>query len=431
MATRARKDEATKKSSARRGTRKGPAAKVTEAGNAPEIISDTHNIEEDNGNTANMSKQSDNQHFPNDITSHHRMETPMNTPKTPGREPATLEREPEDHSLDFLLTPPTRPKEIIRSLHAGAGRGAHMNLDAIAGFNQLSEDRVVAPVFIDPAPGKAIALNREAQRRGIRAGFIEAKAQDVVQAASNEDAAPLVLQLDRATDLAKVLRETEHTKRVTFGYLVARDPRGRLIGLRFVVRPGDTRTRLTLAKFFEELGNVTLARGSSAVVGADALPEHAAIEPLIRAWFAAHLKANISKAVADIEPDADPVEVTFDGEVTQPVVLRESLTWAGPEELAEEVKTSWKGAIARGSSFVIIEWVTGEGLRVYSARLRRTDGNISVQGATVVSPSEFQRADLARAEAAELRRRKAEALAALARAAQMAFTRTNPVATTD
>lgn len=355
--------------------------------------------------------------------------TTMNMPKMQGT--TTRDRAAAPDPLDTLLAPPVRAKEMVRAINAGAGRGAMGNLAAIARFNQLSRDREIVPVYVDPAPGKAIGLNREARRHGIRAEFVEARVQDVVTGMDPGDRAPLVLQLDRASDIAKVLRDTEHTKRVTLVYLIMRDPRGRLFGLRAIVRPGDTRARLQLAQFCEELGFVTLARGSSAVVGAEALPEHAAIEPLIRAWFAQHMTQNLAKAAVDIEPDADTVEITTDGEVTQPLILKSSLAWSTPEELAEEVKANFRGAISRGSAFTIAEWVAGEGLRFYQARLRRTDGDFSVQGATVVNPSEFQRADLARAEAAEMRRRQAEAVTALARAAQTAFTRTNPVATTD
>lgn len=328
------------------------------------------------------------------------------------------------HASDstYVISPPRPPKRTQPVLIGGAGRGARQNLPAYAEFNRDSAAVELVPVLTDPLPGRALALKEEAERQGIKAGAIEGRIEGTVTAIAGASNDPFVLNLDRASGTAAVLRDTRSARRPVLGYLLVRLPRRGLLGLRYVLEADDTAARDGAIAFFEELAHVSERNTSDAILGERADPAHTLAEPAIRRWFAEHTKANLGKLVAGLEPTTNTFEVTADGRETLALVVVVRGEWSDPAALAEQVVASPSVPIRRGMRFMIAEVVANEGIRIHDVR-RRTDDRVTVGRAEVIDQAAM---DAVRRE--ELERQMTQALA---RAERETLSRRNPVQTTD
>jgi hypothetical protein len=295
-------------------------------------------------------------------------------------------------------------------------------------FNRDSTQAVIEPKYVDVALGRAHDFIRESLEAGLFARALEGRVEDIVLAERGMSTDPIILNLDRASSLANVLRTTADAGRPTLGYLLLKLPSGRLWAVRFVLEPANDGARAAAVAFFERLADVSERNTSDSVVGDDADPEHRLLEPRIREWFAEHTKANLAKIVAGVEPASNTFEVT-NGHDTSPLIISLQRSWADPLALAEAVLENPPVPIRRGMQFVLAE-VTPDGIRFHEVR-RRTDDQVTVGGAEVVDRA----AVLARVEAdQEMARREQQrrvAREALARAARETLSRRNPVMTTD
>lgn len=311
------------------------------------------------------------------------------------------------------IVPPAAPvpKQSIPIVNAGAGRGAVQSLETIARFNAESSVFELHPTYVDPSPGKALSLAKRAAERGIATDIVEGKVQQVTDVQSSEARAPLIVQIDRPGEIAEVLRSTARTRRTTLVYLLIKRPGASVATVALYLRPGQDRQRELAARFFAKLAEVTLPRGSATVVGADAAPEDAANEALHRAWIAAHLRANLGKALAGIEGEASTFAYTEDGVETRSMFVCDSGgAWADARDIARQFIERPAEPIRRGESFMVVE-LAAEGLRFHAARLRKTDGRIAFAGSVLVDRAAVE------AERARLERET--------------LTRTNPALTTD
>lgn len=288
----------------------------------------------------------------------------------------------------FILSKPRtllggpRERETIPILNGGAGAGAEKNLAAIAAFNRKSTRYRIEPTYADPSPGRVDALLALARREGVEAFGVESRVEEVALG-REDDRSPLVLQIDRASDIAKTLAAIESANRVVFIYLLVKRPNGVLTGLRMFLRAGGKIEAAIAERFLRQLGEFTLPQGSTALFGDGADAEDLAREPLFRAWFAEHLTKNLPKAVTGLDPECAPFEVTTDGRTTKTLHLVGNDTFRDPVDLAEAIVASPMSPIQKGRDFEICEF-TPAGVRFATVRLRKTDGKLAVQGAVVL-----------------------------------------------
>ncbi len=351
---------------------------------------------------------------------------------------------------NFILSTPKASKaerEMLRILQGGAGRGAEKNLAAIERFNRRSTRYRICPTYADPGPGRADELLAKAEALGVEAFGVEARVEEAARELPAEDRTPIVLQIDRAADVARTLAATRGSSRIVFVYLLVKRASGELAALRFYLRPERIEERTLAERFFERLGGVTVPGGSAALLGEGADAEDLAREPLFRAWFAEHLTKNLPKAVAGLEPECAPFELTEDGRTTETLHLVERDAFADPIELASTVMRKPSSPIQKGRDFALGEF-TPEGVRFSTVRIRKSDGELSIRGTALpdAATTERARALLAdaqgessvRADGASLGHADPDVAAAavalaqvLAATAASTLTTTNPVQTTD
>jgi hypothetical protein len=295
----------------------------------------------------------------------------------------------------------------------------------IGAFNRASTRFALDPIYIDPVPERAAALAREGIMRGIQSRAVEARIEEVVPNRDHKRS-PLIVSVDNAHAIARTLDATKGDDRPVLIYFLVRMPNEELLGIRAVLQESDIEPRALGARFFRALGDVTARSGAAAVVGNQGRPEHIALEPAYRAWFAEHMQSNMTKIVARTQPENDPFEITTDGRKTLSLMLRDSVNaWADPTELARSIVEHPSMPIARGRDFAVGE-IGPDGLRLHVLRVRATDGQPAINASAVVTPDAYRAADAERRQA--IRRQLAEAVA---RAERQTVSRTRPIFTTD
>jgi hypothetical protein len=294
--------------------------------------------------------------------------------------------------------------------------------------NDISSRVRIEPTYVDPMPAKAATLAREAVEQGIRAYSIEGRVEEFLtnSAPDGRVGDVVVLNLDRPAAIAAALRAAAPRAQGVLGYLLIATPTAELFGVRLCFRADESELVEKAARFFDGLAVVTARSGSSWVIGERGRPEHRAAETVYRQWFADHLRTNLQKVVADIEPECSPVQLTRDGRTTLAAVVTESPTgWKDPRELAEEVAADPPMPLVRGEDFAILE--TGsEGVRIHRVRLRATDGRLAVFDTTAIDQAT---AEEAKQQEIERKRLATEAIAK--RAERSTISRLNPAFTTD
>lgn len=320
----------------------------------------------------------------------------------------------------------TLEREPLTFLSAGAHRGAELDLPTLAAWNADTSRAPLVPRYVDPVPGRATALARTARERGIPAEVIEARIEDVLLR-EELPPQPLVLHVDRAGTIATALLSRAAEAVPVLGYLLVRLPSGELLGLRFVVAPGDHATRRALAAFMARLDLLTHPSGSSSILGEEGRPEHLLAEDEYRAWMAEHLTANLLAITSGLPARSHPIEVTADGRETMPLLIHVAPDFSDARELAEQVVAELPHPIARAGGLWIAD-VARPGIRFHRARLRQLDGRLSVNGFSAFDEDAVREA-VERREAEERRRQAAQV--ALERASRQTVSMTNPVWSTD
>jgi hypothetical protein len=194
-------------------------------------------------------------------------------------------------------------------------------------------------------------------------------------------------------------------------YLIIRLPNKDLVGLTAVLPKDAVEKKLALTAFLLALADCTVRKGFRAVLGEDGLPEHVFREPHYRQLFRAHLTDNLPRLLWDLEPEAAPIEVTFDGQTRMPFLVEDSRTgWRDAGALAKDVLARPSVSIAPGKDLCIGE-VGPDGIRLHTARYRALDRALSVNATAVIDAAAFEEA--------------------LRRAERQTISRTYPVYTTD
>jgi hypothetical protein len=326
---------------------------------------------------------------------------------------------------DSNTNQPVSKRTTVEVLTAGANRGARLMQPSIRDFNDRSNRFSLSPVYVDPVPERALTLAREAGQHGIVARAVEDRIENVLPLAKMKRQ-PLIVSVDNPTAVASVLASPKAADRAVLIYLLARLPNDELLGIRGILLPGDGAERETGRRLFEKLSEVTARSGASAVLGSEGRAEHLANEPAYRQWFAEHMHANLTKAVAEIRPENNPFEVTMNGHDTLPLMIHESDDgWCEPSNLARGVVEQPSFAVVRGEDFAVAE-VADAGVRMYVVCLRALDGKPAIRAEAVLDPETYREAEAERRARADR-----EAAEALRRAEQRTISRTQPIFTTD
>lgn len=275
---------------------------------------------------------------------------------------------------------PVRSRSRKRLLNSGANRGARENLAALSEFNRTSAAAVIEAVYVDPSPGRAEETAELALRAGLTAEAIEARAEDVLSA---EEVDANIFHVDNAGSLATGLTVVGNRRLPTLGYLIMVPPTGRMLGLRFVLPAGEGERREETRAFFRALAKVTARSGSREVFGVGARGPHQLMEPLMREAFARHTRDELARLTAGVLPEHAPIDATFDGETSVPLLIDVRDTFGDPAEVIEAVAEKPAVPLRRGMNFMVAE-VTDSAVRLHEARRRQVDGQLSHRSTTTI-----------------------------------------------
>lgn len=305
-------------------------------------------------------------------------------------------------------------------LVGGAHRGAREIVPIVTDLNRTTESLALAPTFVDPMPGRSVALASRACAEGIAARGIQGRIEEVLSDAVFSRA-PVILHVDDAGTIASTLADTVLAMRRVCVYLFVRLPSAELLGIRGVLGEGDEKVRDEAVAFFGRLGDVTARASAGQIFGREGRPEHATIEPVYRRrWFGEHLRSNLRRAYAGTRPEFHPFEVTTDGTQTLPLLFhRASEGWTPVDELASGVVRQTTMPLIPGREMMIAE-VGARGIRLHRAWIRVKDGSIRARSAAEVTPEGYAAAE-----------RERQVRAALERARLQTLSRTQPVYTSD
>jgi|SRR5579884_412686 len=277
----------------------------------------------------------------------------------------------------------TDTRRSVDLINGGARRGAHAMATALADYHRNGVFQL-STTYVDPSPGRAVAMRDEVRSLGLPAVADERGIEEYLALESPPKNAVLVLHLDSPKAIARAIELSDDMP--ILSYTVLYWPTGHVTGLHSVISPEDFRTRHQLAHVYRRFADVTARAGSSAIFGERAPAANRDLEPLYRQAFANHLRANLPKLAACLEPESPSVEMTFDGRVAEPVVILDSETaWLNETELRESIPRLITTPVAPGQGVLVCE-VGPDGIRIHRALLRRIDRTLEVRTITGVDP---------------------------------------------
>lgn len=279
-----------------------------------------------------------------------------------------------------LLQPKKTTQRIVT---AGTNRGARRALNTLRDLAKDTTRYEVEVVGVDCVPGRAESYASEARAAGLNATAVESRIESFVNDEGRYAGEPLILNLDRASSIAETLVAIEQHPAPVLIYLVIVDPRGRLMGLRMVIRPEESPVRAKALAFFRSLANVSARAGARAIFGEGSDPAHVALEGAIRGWFAIHQKDNLGKLLGGLEPESPPYEVTFDGASSLPLHVVETSDFGNPVEVVTRVASAPESTLARGERFVVAE-VGPAALRLHESYRHSNKPAVVVRESTTI-----------------------------------------------
>ncbi len=207
----------------------------------------------------------------------------------------------------------------LRLLVAGAGEGGKATLTLLPDSLVRGDGKINEMVVADPSAANLRAGLDVAAKRGLPATGTISRAEDALVGGVLAPA-PVIIQVDRPEPLAKILLTTGAALRPLLAFLLALLPGGRLLGLQFSFDGNVTAPRHDAAGLLALLSLFTRRGSREAIFGADTRVSHRLAEPLYRNWFADRVGRNLPKFLAGLPPVSEPIEVTFDGKTTLPVL---------------------------------------------------------------------------------------------------------------
>ncbi len=277
--------------------------------------------------------------------------------------------------------PPIRPRKRRTLLNPGANRGARENIKALKDFNRTSTAATIETLYVDPVPGRAEETAELARREGVPAEAIEATGEEVLDDARG---ALQLANVDAPATLAELVDRSGARGIPTLGYLMLTAGNGRLAGLRLALPAGEHGRREEAVAFLRALAAVTARSGSRALFGDEARNAHHLSEPLIRAAFAEHTETELARLSAGVLPEHAPIDITFDGRASLPVLVVRRTTYGEAGDVLEEVARAPAVPLRRGTTFIVAEVTDGDGIRLHEARRRIVDGRLAVRPSTTI-----------------------------------------------
>jgi hypothetical protein len=343
---------------------------------------------------------------------------------------------------DGASTKNARPKKSLNILVGGANRGTRQNLPGYERFNAKSSGTELVLRCVDPEPGRAAECAELAAKSGVAITPDEGRIEDAMRS----DLSPTVLQVDNAETVANAMAVARALPRPVTGMLLVGLP-GRLLGVRFTLTLGNPTAFQEVETLMHTLREVTAPSGSSKVIGLEAPIGQQLAEPLFREWFARHTEDVLGKFAAGTPVNCAPIEGTFDGGRTLPVLIVAVETFGHADDIVTRTMTNASFALALNEPVLVIE-VARAALRVHEAWRNERDHRVVVESTVALDRALVERAAAESALRAEYERvaaerRAEEARDAARRAAEPAvpvvvtatevatITRTNPVRVTD
>jgi hypothetical protein len=273
-------------------------------------------------------------------------------------------------------------KTIKTVLFAGTNAGGTAALGVLADANDRSHDTEFAIHAIDPNGENLSRFAAAAAARGVR---VTTEQQPIEAAlATRTDDAPLGIFIDAPESIAAALEMGARSGRPMLLYVALLLGTGDLLGLRAVLTTTTADAALQLAALFRAMSSATVRSGSDAVFGVEASPRSMSLEPLIRAWFASHMQANLYKLIYNLAPVSAPIEVTRDAKASMPLFIRDSRAgWADPGTFAAQVLERPTMPIELGTDVLIAEIGVENDVRLHEARRRRLDRQVALRNAAV------------------------------------------------
>ena len=319
------------------------------------------------------------------------------------------------------------PRRTVGVDSIGGGRAATDLVQQLAKMFSATDGVHAELALYDPAPGKARQRAREAEALGITARAVETTGQAALAAAGAIDRL-VIINIDHAPSCAECLVLAAENDRPVVVTLFIQLPTGKLVALRAAFAAADRAGKLALAAFFVTLGRITVRAGSSKVWGPDAPPANILLERPMRDWFLDAFRRACDMA-AGVPAEGAAVEITFDGEETMPLFIRDSREgWTDRQTLAREIAAQTSTPIDRGTSFAIAELGT-EAIHLVPGKRRALDREIAIDTFEAIDAEGYEEAERRREEAAA--RRRAEIEESLRQAEQARLTPMNPVYVTD
>ena len=273
-------------------------------------------------------------------------------------------------------------KTIKPVIFAGTNAGGTAAATVLADASGRTHDTEFAVHAVDPNGENLSRFVALATSRGLSVTSEQQPIEAVL--AMRTDDAPLGIFIDAPASIATALEAGARTGRPMLLYVAILLGTGDLLGLRAVLTASNTALALQLAALFQAMSGATIRSGASAVFGVEASPRSIGLEPLIRAWFASHMLANIYKLLDTLPPVSAAVEATRDGAASLPLLVQDSTTgWDDPQTLAERLLARPPIPIELGTDVLIVELGPENDVRLHEARRRRSDRQIALRTASI------------------------------------------------
>lgn len=289
---------------------------------------------------------------------------------------------------DLILDAPPR-RSVIDGV--GGGRAMRAILPVLAERHRTNPATELR--LFEPRATKGHEIVRHAESQGVSLTLRPVRGEDGLR--DSRDAGLILVHTDDPRTTAELLANEALIGRPILGQLLIKFGE-RIAGLRVAAERGDLTTRRAGTLLMERLAELRGRRGASAIVDD---PRFAAIEEPVRAWMRAAVEREAERLEADIVPECDPLELTYDGIETLPVFVVETMAPEDPEELVRRTleRELEHRTLTRGTSFIVAEIPTHErALYLHEARLRLTDGDVRVLSREVLTSASFAPRSIAR-----------------------------------
>ncbi len=274
-------------------------------------------------------------------------------------------------STPHLLAASPAESPPTRILVAGAGEGGKASLALLPKSPVRGDGKINAVVLADPSEANLRAGLVTAAKRGLSATGTTCHAEDAIVGGILAPA-PAIIQVDRLEPLAKILLTAEAALRPLLAFFLVLLPGGRLLGLQLAFDGDATGLRRDAAGFLALLSLFTRRGSREAIFGMATRVSHRLAEPLYRIWFADRVARNLPKFLAGLPPVSEPIEATFDGKATLPLlpVFHDGDFWASTA-LLETALDTHPNAPPLDSDVLVAEGIPN-GVRLHIGRAKKT-----------------------------------------------------------